>query len=674
MLQKVLVANRGEIAVRILKTLRRMGIASVAVFSDADAGAPYVEMADEARHIGPAPATESYLSIARILEACKASGADSIHPGYGFLSERADFARAVAAENIVFIGPNPAAIEAMGDKIRSKALARAAGVSIIPGHLEALADADEALKIAETIGFPVMLKASAGGGGKGMRTVASASEIAEAFARATSEAGAAFGDGRIFVEKIIDEPRHIEIQVLGDKHGNLVHLGERECSIQRRHQKVVEEAPSPFVDEALRLEMGRQALELARAVGYDCAGTVEFIVAPDKSFYFLEMNTRLQVEHPVTELVTGLDLVEQMIRVASGERLAIAQADVHIRGAAVETRIYAEDPTRDFLPSIGRLETYEPPPVGHSDGVTLRIDSGVTEGSEISVFYDPMIAKLVTHAEDRARAIEAQARGLDAFVIDGIRHNIGFLSALMQNPKWRSGNLSTSFIAREFPAGFASSTPDAQIAHRLAAVAALADHIVETRRRSISGQIRRGSQAGRDHERAVMLDRSRYDVSTEDTATGFLVRFEKSGESLLCRSDWHPGRVLWRGTIDGEASCVQIHPILNGFVLTYRGFRVEARVYSRREAALAALMPQKTPLAGGRRLLCPMPGLVRAIHVVIGQELKSGEPLCTVEAMKMENVLRAEYDAIVKAIHAKVGDSLSIDTVIMEFARSSPTT
>jgi propionyl-CoA carboxylase alpha chain len=446
-----------------------------------------------------------------------------------------------------------------------------------------------------------------------------------------------------------------------------VYLGERECSIQRRHQKVIEESPSPFVDAAMRHEMGRQALALARAVEYDSAGTVEFIVAPDKSFYFLEMNTRLQVEHPVTELVTGIDLVEQMIRSAAGEKLAIAQADVHIVGAAIESRIYAEDPTRDFLPSIGRLATYLPPPEGHEAGVTLRIDSGVHEGSEISVHYDPMIAKLVTHAGDREAATEAQAQALDAFVIDGIRHNIGFLAAVMQSPRWRAGDVSTGFIAREFPGGFAVRPPEGEMAHRLAAIAAAMDHVVNERKRMISGQMRTGRPVCFERDRVVMLGRVRCDARIEDGDAGLFVRFEASGHAHLCVSDWCPGRVVWTGTIDGEEICVQIRPILNGFALAHRGVGVEARVYTRREAALAALMPRKARLDSTRRLLCPMPGLVRAVHVVIGQAVKAGEPLCTVEAMKMENVLQAEHDGVVAAIHVTVGETLAVDAVIMEF-------
>jgi propionyl-CoA carboxylase alpha chain len=624
-------------------------------------------MADEAVPIGSAPAAESYLSIDRILAACKASGADALHPGYGFLSENADFARALEAEAITFIGPHARAIEDMGDKIRSKRLAAAAGVCVVPGQPEALADAATAVRIAEAIGYPVMLKAAAGGGGKGMRIAASARDIAEGFDRATSEAAAAFGDGRLFVEKYIEDPRHIEIQVLGDKHGQLVHLGERECSIQRRHQKVIEEAPSAFVDEAMRQEMGRQALALAQAVAYDSVGTVEYIVAPDKSFYFLEMNTRLQVEHAVTELVTGRDLVEAMIRSAAGERLGFSQAEVHLRGAAIESRLYAEDPSRGFLPSIGRLRTYLPPPEADEAGATLRIDSGVREGSEITVHYDPLIAKLVTHAGGRAQAIAAQVRALDAFVIDGIRTNIGFLAAVMRNPRWRSGDLSTGFIAREFPGGFRMPAPEGEVAHRLAAVAAAIDHVANERKRRISGQMRAARPVRFEPERAVLLDRMRYDVRIEEGNSGFLVGFEGSGHGHICRSDWAPGQVRWIGTIDDEDICVRVRPILDGFELTHRGFSVETHVYSRPEAALAALMPSKPRQNSARRLTCPMPGLVRALHVVVGQEVEAGEALCTVEAMKMENVLHADEAAVVKAIHANVGETLAVDAMIMDF-------
>ncbi len=508
MFKRILIANRGEIACRIIKTARRMGIETVAVYSEADKDALHVEMADTAIAIGPPEAAKSYLVIDKIVAACKSSGAQAVHPGYGFLSEREAFPKALAAAGIVFIGPNPKAIAAMGDKIESKKAAAAAKVSTVPGHLGVIEDDNEAIVIAEQIGYPVMIKASAGGGGKGMRIARSKSEVAEGFARARSEAKSSFGDDRVFIEKFITDPRHIEIQVLGDKHGAVIHLGERECSIQRRNQKVVEEAPSPLLDAATRKKMGEQAVALAKAVGYDSAGTVEFVAGQDKSFYFLEMNTRLQVEHPVTELVTGIDLVEQMIRVAAGEKLAIKQDDVKLNGWAVETRIYAEDPYRNFLPSTGRLTRYRPPAERSADGVTVRNDTGVTEGGEISLYYDPMIAKLVTHAGKREQAIEAQADALDAFVIDGIRHNIPFLAALMAHPRWRAGKLSTAFIAEEFPDGFHPIAPEGEHALVLASVAAAIDHVLGERKRRIAGQMT-GRSVTRESQRAVWLGADR---------------------------------------------------------------------------------------------------------------------------------------------------------------------
>ncbi len=504
MFKQILIANRGEIACRIMKTARRMGIETVAVYSEADRDAVHVEMADQAVLIGPPPAAESYLAIEKILAACKQSGAQAVHPGYGFLSEREAFAKALAQAGIVFIGPNADAIAAMGDKIAAKKAAARAKVSTVPGHLGIITDEIQAVQIADDIGYPVMIKASAGGGGKGMRIAHSSGEVAEGFARARSEAKSSFGDDRVFIEKFITDPRHIEIQVLGDKHGNVVHLGERECSIQRRNQKVAEEAPSPLLDADTRAAMGEQAVALAKAVGYNSAGTVEFVAGQDKSFYFLEMNTRLQVEHPVTELVTGIDLVEQMIRVAAGEQLAFKQSDVKLTGWAVETRIYAEDPYRNFLPSIGRLKRYRPPPETRAGGVTVRNDTGVTEGSEISLYYDPMIAKLVTHAPTRMQAISAQSDALDAFTIEGIRHNIPFLSALMQHPRWREGRLSTGFIAEEFPGGFHPIAPMPETADVLAAVAAAIDHVLGERKRRISGQAA-GRAVNRERRRAVRL-------------------------------------------------------------------------------------------------------------------------------------------------------------------------
>ncbi|MBM6596079.1 acetyl-CoA carboxylase biotin carboxylase subunit [Microvirga pudoricolor] len=666
MFSKILIANRGEIACRVIKTARRMGIKTVAVYSDADRDALHVEMADEAVHIGPAAAAESYLVIDKIVEACKATGAEAVHPGYGFLSEREAFPKALEAAGIVFIGPTPHAIAAMGDKIESKKAAAAAKVSTVPGYLGVIEGPEQAVTIADKIGYPVMIKASAGGGGKGMRIAYSADEVAEGFARAKSEAASSFGDDRVFVEKFITDPRHIEIQVLGDKHGNVIYLGERECSIQRRNQKVIEEAPSPLLDEATRKLMGEQAVALAKAVGYDSAGTVEFVAGQDKSFYFLEMNTRLQVEHPVTEMITGVDLVEEMIRVAAGETLRLKQSDVTLRGWAVESRIYAEDPVRNFLPSTGRLVTYRPPQEGEEHGVTVRNDTGVYEGGEISIYYDPMIAKLVTHAPTREEAITAQATALDAFAIEGIRHNIPFLSALMQHPRWQSGQLSTGFIAEEFPGGFQVPTPEGEAAHVLAAVGSAIDHVQNERKRHISGQMRPHAAVKFDRERVVMLGRDRHEVTIEDIEGGFAVNI--SGEAWPIVSSWHPGQPVWTGQVGGKTVAVQVRPILNGMILSHAGASAEARVYTRREAALAALMPEKVEADTSKKLLCPMPGLVKAISVKPGQEVKAGEALCIVEAMKMENVLRAERDGTVAKIYAKEGDSLAVDATIMEFA------
>ncbi len=692
MFKRILIANRGEIACRIIKTARRIGVETVAVYSDADRDALHVAMADEAVAIGPPSASESYLSIEKIVAACKRTGAEAVHPGYGFLSEREAFPRALAKAGVVFIGPNPDAIAAMGDKIAAKELAAKAGVATVPGHIGIVEDEGEAHTIAGGIGYPVMIKAAAGGGGKGMRIARNAAEVAEGFARARSEAKSSFGDERVFIEKYVENPRHIEIQILGDKHGNVIHLGERECSIQRRHQKVVEEAPSPLIDAGTRAKMGAQAVALARAVGYDSAGTVEFVVGQDKRFYFLEMNTRLQVEHPVTELVTGIDLVEEMIRVAAGEPLSLRQDDVRLAGCAVESRIYAEDPYRDFLPSIGRLVRYRPPAEGSADGVTLRNDTGVVEGGEISLYYDPMIAKLITHAPTRKAAIAAQSDALDAFTIEGIRHNIPFLSALMRHPRFQAGELSTGFIAEEFAGGFRHIAPAADEARVLAAVAAAIDLVLGERKRRISGQLD-GREWRRESDRAVALGD---DVYSLDVGRGVVrfgegrqgrqpptpddsirVRFRAGGgeagnvgkpaNELTLQSPWRPGDPLWSGTIDGRPVAVQVRPALNGFDLSYRGVEARAYVYTEREAEAARRMPRKKAADSGAVLRCPMPGLVRSIAVAEGQEVKAGEPLAVVEAMKMENVLRAERDGVVKKINCRPGDSLAVDAVIMEF-------
>jgi propionyl-CoA carboxylase alpha chain len=671
MFKRILIANRGEIACRVIKTARRMGIETVAVYSEADRDALHVEMADDAVLIGPPAASESYLLIDRIVEACRKTGAEAVHPGYGFLSEREAFPRELAKAGIVFIGPNPGAIAAMGDKIESKKAAAKAKVSTVPGHLGVIEDEKHAMKIADEIGYPVMIKASAGGGGKGMRIAHSRSEVAEGFNVSKAEAKSSFGDDRVFIEKFIVDPRHIEIQVLGDKHGNVIYLGERECSIQRRNQKVIEEAPSPLLDETTRRKMGEQAVSLAKAVNYDSAGTVEFVAGQDKSFYFLEMNTRLQVEHPVTELVTGIDLVEQMIRVAAGEKLSIAQKDVTLTGWAVESRVYAEDPFRNFLPSIGRLVKYRPPAEASHDGITIRNDTGVQEGGEISIHYDPMIAKLVTHAPSRAAAIEAQSTALDAFYVDGIRHNIPFLSALMNHPRWREGKLSTGFISEEFPKGFSARPPEGEVARRLAAVGAAIDHVLGERKRQISGQMN-GRLVQRERRRAVWLDRDEIALDVAREAEGIAVRFIGTdglpGNPHNLVSAWTPGEPVWQGTIDGHFVAMQVRAIPNGIRLAHQGFDVAVNVFTESEAAAARLMPVTSAADTGKKLLCPMPGLVVSIAVSEGQEVKSGETLAVVEAMKMQNVLRAERDGTVKKIHAAAGATLAVDALILEFA------
>jgi propionyl-CoA carboxylase alpha chain len=665
MFKRILIANRGEIACRIIKTARRMGIATVAVYSEADRDALHVEMADAAVAIGPPAAAQSYLVIDKIVAACQASGAEAVHPGYGFLSERAAFAEALAKAGIVFIGPNPKAIAAMGDKIESKKAAARAKVSTVPGHLGVIEDDNQAIAIADEIGYPVMIKASAGGGGKGMRIAFSKAEVAENFVRARSEAKSSFGDDRVFIEKFITDPRHVEIQVLGDKHGNVIYLGERECSIQRRNQKVIEESPSPLLDQATRKKMGEQAVALAKAVGYDSAGTVEFVAGQDRSFFFLEMNTRLQVEHPVTELVTGIDLVEQMIRIAAGEPLKLKQDDIKLSGWAVESRIYAEDPYRNFAPSIGRLVRYRPPAEGVHDGVTVRNDTGVTEGGEISLYYDPMIAKLVTHAKTREAAIDAQAEALDAFTIEGIRHNIPFLAAIMQNARWRSGKLSTAFIAEEFPKGFERVAPAGAMAHTIASVAAAIDHVLGERKRKISDQL--NTALTRERRRAIWLGPDEIHADVEHDGAAIAVIFEDGARHVLS-SNWIPGMPVWAGMIDGAPVAVHVRAIRNGFELAYRGIEVKAFVYTEREARYARLMPLKKLSGSEKAVRCPMPGLVVSLAVAEGQEVKAGETLAVVEAMKMENILRAERDGLIRTIRVKPGDSVAVDAVIMEFA------
>ena len=672
MFSKILIANRGEIACRIIATARKMGIATVAVYSEADRDAPHVALADEAVAIGPAPAAQSYLAIDKIIAAARETGAEAVHPGYGFLSENAAFARALTDAGLTFIGPNVGAIEAMGDKLRSKEIAAAAGVSTIPGHAGAIADAEEAVRVADRIGYPVMLKASAGGGGKGMRIARSAEDVREGFARAQSEAKASFGDDRILIERFIEQPRHIEIQILADGHGNIIHLGERECSIQRRNQKIVEEAPSPFVDADMRARMAKEAIALARAVDYQSAGTVEFIVDRARNFYFLEMNTRLQVEHPVTEMVTGLDLVEEMIRIAAGEPLRLGQDDIALEGWAIECRIYAEDPSRGFLPSSGRLKRYRPPEVGPRDRHTVRLDSGVVEGGEITMHYDPMIAKLVTHGRDREAAIAAMARALDCFHIDGIAHNIPFLGALMAHPRWRAGELATTFVHEVFGERFTPRAPEGDEARLFATVGAAIDHLSNMRRSKISQQMP-GRRVSFPSQRIVRLGPHEFRMEVTGalgapTRVAFLAEDGTADAAIEVRSDWWPGAPIWHGEVGGETVALEVRPILNGVRLARRGVSGEVAVYTEREARLAALMPIKEAPDTSKLLLCPMPGLIKSIAVAVGDEVRAGDALCVVEAMKMENILRAEQDGVVKRLNAKPGDSLAVDAVIMEFA------
>ena len=659
MFEKILIANRGEIAVRIIRTARRMGIKTVQVHSDADASSLAVEMADEAVAIGPAPAAQSYLVMDRIIAAAKATGAQAIHPGYGFLSERAGFARALAAEGVAFIGPNPEAIEAMGDKIASKRLAAGAGVSTVPGHLDVILDVPHAIRIAEDIGYPVMLKASAGGGGKGMRIAFDRQGVEEGFPAATAEAAASFGDDRVFIEKFVTSPRHIEIQVLGDKHGTVLHLNERECSIQRRNQKVIEEAPSPFLDEATRQAMAAQAIALSQAVNYDSAGTVEFIVGADKSFYFLEMNTRLQVEHPVTELITGVDLVEQMIRVAAGEKLALQQAALAPKGWAIESRVYAEDPYRGFLPSIGRLVRYRPP--GEQEGEnTIRNDTGVVEGSDISIFYDPMIAKLSTHGPTREQAVQTMARALDDFLIEGVEHNLPFLSAVMDQERFLQGRLTTGYIAEEFPEGFHGLEPTPEQADQLMAAAAFM-HRLQASRRSNGGKLR--------DEWIVAAGASRRLVRLAPEGEALRIELPGEGRAVsLSEVDWRPGWPLFKARLDGRPFTVHAAPAAEGYRLRHRAASQRMLVLSPRSADLHEKLPERQPADTSRLILSPMPGLVVSIAVEPGQAIKSGQTVAIVEAMKMQNIIRAERDGTVKAVGPKPGDSVAADEMLVEFA------
>jgi len=673
MFQKILIANRGEIACRVIKSARKMGIATVAVYSDADVDAMHVRMADEAIHIGPPPAAESYIVIDKIMDAIIKSGAEAVHPGYGFLSENPSFAKALDDAGITFIGPPVAAIEAMGDKITSKKIAAEAGVSTVPGYMGLVADAEEAASIARDIGYPVMIKASAGGGGKGMRIAHSDEEAREGFERSKSEAASSFGDDRIFIEKFITTPRHIEIQILGDCHGQVIYLNERECSIQRRNQKVIEEAPSPFLDEATRRHMGEQAVALAKAVGYHSAGTVEFIVDSERNFYFLEMNTRLQVEHPVTELITSIDLVEEMIKVAAGEPLAISQDDVKIDGWAIESRIYAEDPYRNFLPSIGRLVTYRPPTEGvDKNGRVIRNDTGVEEGGEISMFYDPMIAKLCTWGADRPAAVDKMQDALDLFEIEGIGHNIPFLQAVMDHSRWRSGSISTAFIEEEYPDGFSGVELAPNAASDIAIIAVAMHHTAQRRDAQISGNLS-------SHQRAIARDwvvnvgRNEFRVQLSKDDAAFAVSIDGAPIQSL-KVDWVPGQALSRAEIGAGSHAAEprqivlnVAPLPEGWRLRYRGATVDVVVRTPRAAELARYMIEKPKPDLSRFLICPMPGMVRKINVEEGDMVEDGQPLATIEAMKMENVLRAERRAKVKVIPVEEGESLAVDAVIMEF-------
>jgi len=665
MFDKILIANRGEIACRVIKTAKRMGIKTVAVFSDADRNALHVQMADEAVNIGPPPANQSYIDIEKVISAVKKTNAQAVHPGYGFLSENAKFAKSLFDIGVTFIGPPQNAIESMGDKITSKKIAQEAGVNTVPGYMGVIKDEDEALSISERIGYPVMIKASAGGGGKGMRIAWDDTEVKEGFQSSKNEAASSFGDDRIFIEKFVTQPRHIEIQVLADTKGNCIYLGERECSIQRRNQKVVEEAPSSFLDEKTRKKMGEQACNLAKAVGYSSAGTVEFIVDKDKNFYFLEMNTRLQVEHPVTELITGIDLVEQMILVATGKPLSIAQKDIKLTGWAIESRLYAEDPYRNFLPSIGRLTRYRPPAEIKDKHSIVRNDTGVYEGGEISMYYDPMIAKLCTWAPDRSKAIEQMRIALDRFEVEGIGHNLPFLSAVMDHKKFISGQITTAFIAEEYSEGFDGVDLTDDKIQDLAACAAAMNRVAEIRRTKISGRMD-------NHERrvgddwVVQIAGKVFLVNVLADTAGANVIFEDE-TSIRISGDWLPGKKLANMTAGDKSLVFKINKITGGFRMRTRGADLKVLVRTPRQAELSKHMQEKLPPDTSKMLLCPMPGLIVKIDVEIGQEVQEGQPLCTVEAMKMENILRAERKGVVAKINSSVGDSLAVDDIILEF-------
>ena len=665
MFNKILIANRGEIACRVIKTARKMGIKTVAVFSDADRHALHVQMADEAIHIGASPASQSYIDIEKVINAAKSSGAEAIHPGYGFLSENSKFADALLKSEIAFIGPPKSAIESMGDKITSKKIAQESGVSTVPGYMGLISSAKEAVKISKEIGYPVMIKASAGGGGKGMRVAWNDQDAKEGFQSSKNEAASSFGDDRIFIEKFVTQPRHIEIQVLADAHGNCIYLNERECSIQRRNQKVVEEAPSPFLDEATRQKMGEQACALAKAVGYESAGTVEFIVDSEKNFFFLEMNTRLQVEHPVTELITGIDLVEQMIRIANKEKLKLGQSDISIGGWAIENRLYAEDPYRNFLPSIGRLTRYRPPSEFQSSEYIVRNDTGVFEGGEISMYYDPMIAKLCTWAPTRSEAIAHMRKALDGFEVEGIGHNLPFLSAVMDHPRFIKGDITTAFIEEEYPEGFIGvELPESELL-RIAASCAAMNRVAEIRRTKISGRMDNHERRVGDNW-VVTLQNNKYELNIVADQLGSTVRFE-DGLRIRVEGSWTPGDQLANMLVDDTRLTMKVGKITGGFRIRNCGADLKVLVRSKLQSELAQYMIKKDPPDTSKILMCPMPGLIVKIDVEVGDLVQEGQALCTVEAMKMENILRAERATRVKKINANAGDSLAVDETIMEF-------
>ena len=659
MFNKILIANRGEIACRVIRTAEKLGISTVAIYSDADRHALHVRLADEAIHVGAAPSSDSYLQLGRIIAACEQTGAEAVHPGYGFLSENASFAKALSEHDITFIGPNIEAIRVMGDKIESKKLAIAAGVNTIPGHTQAIENAQEAVSIANDIGYPVMLKASAGGGGKGMRVVKKAAEVAGAFEAAANEARSSFGDDRVFLEKFIEQPRHIEIQFLADQHGNIVYLGERECSIQRRHQKVIEEAPSPFIDSSTRAAMGAQAVALATAVNYVSAGTVEFIVDKNRDFYFLEMNTRLQVEHPVTEYITGLDLVEQMLRVAAGEALAFTQEDIQLNGWAMEARVYAEDPSRGFMPSIGRLNRYQQP----AKNEFVRVDSGVFEGGEISVYYDPMIAKLIAYGADRDSARRVLLDAIDEYCIQGLAHNLPFVANVLQHPRFIEGDISTAFIEEEYSDGYDPAESTYQNPELLIAIAACLERASEESDSEISGQNSKPRKLNGHYvahyntqEYAISICHQENEFSVEVTDRKFVIRYH-----------WQPGQNLCHGFANEQSFCVQVNKRQLTWHISHRGHTAGIKIFTAKTAALAALMPIKHAADMSKYLLSPMPGLLLRLSVNPGDHVKAGQELATIEAMKMENKLLAEQDGTVAAVHADENASLVVDQPIVEF-------